>query len=91
MWQIYAMQALELARERQREADAVRLARLAAAGRREMGDLPVGGRSSRRVGWLGRVGLRLVVGALHRLGAGAESVAAAAHAAAARLGRSGVA
>jgi hypothetical protein len=84
MWQIYAMQALELARERQREADAVRLARSAVTA-----DVrPVTTRRGRsigaRFGWVGR---RLVVGGLRRIGAGAGLLADAACAAASRLER----
>jgi hypothetical protein len=80
MWQVYAMRALDLTRERIQEAEMARLARLAQETldeerRRHAIEDAVGPGRARRA----------LAGALRRFGSGAESLAAAACSAASRV------
>jgi hypothetical protein len=80
MWQIYAMLALDLTRERIQEAETARLAWQA----REMRDEERRRHSPKVAAAPGRA-RRALAGALRRLGSGAESLAAAACSAASRV------
>jgi hypothetical protein len=80
MWQLYALQALDIANERRREAKAIALAR-------QVAEFNAGERRGHRNDPATRVNVirRLIAASLRGLGSGAGSVARAASATAARV------